>query len=73
MVLWPWQKHQREIAELHKKLEQDVQKLDVARTRTFWAEVDQMDSRRASGVLLREIERNGWTEMLQASMKGKGA
>lgn len=70
MVL-PWQKHRRETEELHAKLEVETQQVDEARARTHEAVVGQAKSRTNSSVLLRQIQLNGWTELLQAAWGGR--
>lgn len=70
MVL-PWQKHRRETEELHAKLEAESQQVDEARARTHEAVVSQAKSRTNSSVLLRQLQLNGWTELLQAAWGGR--
>lgn len=71
MVDWPWRKHRQEVAELHEKLKEEAQQAEDARVRTIEAVVDQADSRSTSSVLLRQIQLNGWTELLQAAWGGR--
>lgn len=70
MVL-PWQRHRQETEALQAKLEVESQQVNEARAQTFDAVVGQARSRTNSGVLLRQLEVNGWTELLQAAWRGK--
>lgn len=70
-MLWPWNKHKRQTAELHAKLEAETQQVEAAHAQTFRAVVGQVHSRTTSDVLLHQLQLNGWTEMLQAAWKGR--
>lgn len=70
-MLLPWNKHKRQAEELKEKLQAETKQVADARAQTSRAVVGREYSRATSEVLLKQIQLNGWTEMLQAAWKGR--
>lgn len=68
-MMWPWKTSEAEDTRLQ---EVDAEKKDqAAEARQREAERLAAQSRSVTHALRREIDKNGWTELLQAAWKGR--
>lgn len=70
-ALWPWVKHRREVEESKARLTELSAQADEAVLRRQDAEIAARQAKRYSDRLLSQVERNGFTEMLLSSWKGR--
>ena len=69
--MWPWNRQHREIERAHQRLDRAVGEAARAEDRAKATQRLVIQSRAVSARLRHEIDRNGWTEMLQHAMRGR--
>lgn len=69
--MWPWQKAAREVADERRRAEHAGHEVHDAEIRHEVAQKLAERSRDISAALRREIDKNGFTELLQQAMGGR--
>lgn len=71
MMSWPWRKHRADVEEAQRREQvADLQK-KIAASRREAAEDQAAHAETVSRKLRDELDRNGWTDLLQEAWKGR--
>lgn len=69
--MWPWHRHRREVAATLQDVAVASAEKKAAQERRMTANLQAAKARAVTDRLQREIEKNGWTELLQHAWGGR--
>lgn len=69
--MWPWKQQRAEAAEARRQAEDAGQQANAAEARRLASERLAAHSHNVTAALRREIDKNGWTELLQHAWGGR--
>lgn len=68
---WPWIKNRADVAEANRRARVAARQAELSASRRRAAELQAARAQTVSAALRREVDRNGWTELLQDAWGGK--
>ena len=68
---WPWTRNRDDVVEANRRANLAAKQAELAVARREAAEALAARTQAVSSALRREVDRNGWTELLQAAWGGK--
>lgn len=68
---WPWNKTRADIVEAQRRAQIAERQAELAIARRRAAETQAARAQTVSAALRKEVDRNGWTDLLQAAWGGK--
>lgn len=70
-MIWPWQKHRRDEVDARRRADDAEKRALAATRRRELAERQALVAQQVTKNLREQIEKNGWTELLQAAWGGR--
>ena len=70
-MTWPWERHKRDKLDARRRAEAAEKRALAASRRMALAEKQAAQSRQVTAKLRKQIELNGWTELLQSAWGGR--
>ncbi|OBK00052.1 hypothetical protein A5741_25240 [Mycolicibacterium conceptionense] len=69
--MWPWQRHRAQVLQARNDRDDAARRANAAEVQRNAAERLAEQSQRVTARLRNEVEKNGWTEMLQHAWGGR--
>ncbi|OMB90771.1 hypothetical protein A5746_20945 [Mycolicibacterium conceptionense] len=70
-MMWPWQRHRAQVLQARNDRDDAARRANAAEVQRNAAERLAEQSQRVTARLRNEVEKNGWTEMLQHAWGGR--